>query len=77
MMFSRKCSCYRSLRYKSLVYKIVKRVFDRAYSAADILVSIGRDMTETNEIAPPSQPDFLIENWADDFLKKHQHEKSL
>lgn len=50
----------------SSIYKIIKSVFDKAYSKADICISIGRDMTavinrKTNYITKT----VLIPNWAD------------
>ncbi len=57
------------LNPKSLVYQFIKRVFDKAYSNADKLIVLGRDMqkvienkikkyTKTSKIS-------IIENWGD------------
>ncbi len=48
-------------------YRILKRFFDKAYSSADVIISIGRDMADVIKakiLGPP--PDVhVIENWAD------------
>lgn len=54
------------LSKKSLIYKLIKNIFDWAYNQADHLVVIGRDMEElikkkTNNTVPIS----LITNWSD------------
>ncbi len=47
-------------------YKLLKRVFDRAYSKADSLISIGRDMSAVlDEKVQGKTPIGLITNWAD------------
>ncbi|MDC0236212.1 glycosyltransferase family 4 protein [Candidatus Pelagibacter sp.] len=51
---------------KSLIYKLIKNIFDWAYNQADHLVVIGRDMEKlikkkTNNTVPVS----LITNWCD------------
>jgi len=54
------------IKEKSLFYKLIKKMFDWAYSRADRLVVIGRDMEEviiakTNNKVPIE----IIENWCD------------
>lgn len=50
----------------SSIYKIIKSVFDKAYSKADICISIGRDMTAViNRKTNYKTKTVLIPNWAD------------
>lgn len=56
------------LRMPSLMYSILKRKFDRAYSEADTLISLGRDMSDVlaHKIAPFKESKIsIVENWAD------------
>lgn len=47
-------------------YKLLKRVFDRAYSKADSLISIGRDMSAVLDAKVKGKTRIgLITNWAD------------
>ena len=52
---------------ETTLYRILKRFSDKAYSSADVIISIGRDMADVIKakiLGPP--PDVhLIENWAD------------
>lgn len=52
---------------RSIFYRILKRVADQAYSAADVIISIGRDMAEVIKAKiSGARPDVqVIENWAD------------
>lgn len=48
------------------MYGLVKRVFDKAYSQADHLIAIGRDMKEVLARKAGKGPKIsIIENWAD------------
>ena len=47
------------------LYGFFKKVFDKAYSRADQLVAIGRDMAEVLCEKTPSTKVTVIENWAD------------
>lgn len=59
--------------FKLPMYGLIKRIFDKAYSKADQLLSLGRDMedvlvrkVENVEKIKERQPRFtIIENWAD------------
>lgn len=54
------------IRSSSFIYKIIKRIFDKAYSKADTCISIGRDMTEViNQKTNYKTKIVLIPNWAD------------
>ena len=53
---------------KSLFYRFLKSLFDRAYAKADKLIVLGRDMEEvvTRKIGDESEnKTVIIENWAD------------
>jgi len=54
---------------KNLFYKILKFVFDKAYSGADLLIVLGRDMKEIIESKIQGngrEPEIhIIENWAE------------
>lgn len=51
----------------SLIYKLSKMVYDWAYSKADRLVVLGRDMKEVVESKISSKkPIYVIENWYDE-----------
>lgn len=54
---------------QTFIFKCLKRIFDRSYSKADRLISIGSDMTDilSNKLNNKNHkpPIFLIENWAD------------
>lgn len=52
---------------RACFYRILKRVFDQAYSAADVIISIGRDMADVIKAKiSGAWPDVqVIENWAD------------
>lgn len=47
------------------LYGTFKKVFDKAYSRADQLIAIGRDMAEVLHEKAPSAKISVIENWAD------------
>ena len=57
------------LKLPKFAYNILKNIFDKAYSRADRLIAIGRDMKQVLEqkVAPfEHQPKMaIIENWAD------------
>ena len=54
------------LKRKSLIYKIVKKIFDWAYNQTDHLIVIGRDMHEIIEKKTKNSiPISLITNWCD------------
>lgn len=54
------------LHIPSLAYKLLKRLFDKAYSSADKLLALGRDMAE---VLRRKAGDFvkieIVENWSD------------
>lgn len=51
---------------QSFIFKGLKRIFDKAYSAADSCISIGCDMTEViKSKTNSSKPIVQITNWAD------------
>lgn len=50
----------------SLAYKLVKRLFDKAYSRADKLLALGRDMAEVLRSKTGSAVKIdIVENWGD------------
>lgn len=51
----------------TFLYRSIKWVFDRAYGAADAIITIGRDMAEVIAIKIRGNPGriSIIENWAD------------
>lgn len=56
------------IRKTSPLYKIIKHVFDWAYSSADSIITIGRDMAELVESKTKTKNTDrikIIENWAD------------
>lgn len=61
---------------KNLFYKVLKFVFDKAYSGADLLIVLGSDMEEIIESKIKSNkkgPEIhVIENWADTSAIQHQ-----
>lgn len=62
-------SLYTDMHIPGAVYPMVERVFNKAYSSTDLLISIGRDMSEILERKCKRfkhQPRIeVIENWAD------------
>lgn len=58
---------------KNIGYRILKSLFNRAYSSSDRLIVIGRDMAKlfSEKLSPNAPPLFLIENWADPSDNKH------
>lgn len=62
-------SLYTDMHIPGIVYPIVERVFNRAYTSTDLLISIGRDMSEILKQKCKGfkhQPKILvIENWGD------------
>ena len=54
------------LHIPTLVYKMVKHLFDRAYSCADKLLALGRDMAQVlrNKAGSTVKID-IVENWGD------------
>lgn len=60
------------LNSKSLVYYLLKKIFDLAYSKADQLIVIGRDMKVIVDQKVKANKSIVIENWVDnDVLKNH------
>lgn len=60
---------YTDMHLPSFVYKMVEKVFNKAYSNTDLLISIGRDMSEVlackcNKYAHKPSIE-IIENWGD------------
>ena len=54
------------LHIPSIAYKLVKRLFDKAYSRADKLLALGRDMAEVlRRKAGGSVKVEIVENWGD------------
>jgi glycosyltransferase involved in cell wall biosynthesis len=54
------------IKETSLIYKILKKFFDKAYSKTDTCISIGRDMSEVLNKKIKGKSDIkLIPNWAD------------
>lgn len=57
------------LKSDSLIYKFIKRIFDKAYSSADKLIVLGRDMQQVieNKIRKCTKISkvYIIENWGD------------
>jgi glycosyltransferase involved in cell wall biosynthesis len=57
---------------KSLIYRFLKRLFDKAYRRADKLLALGRDMQEVLIKKLGKNPNntevVVVENWADDKL---------
>ena len=54
------------MKSSSLFYKIIKHVFDWSYGKADIVISIGQDMTEILKQKGISEERIrLLQNWAD------------
>jgi len=52
------------LKKKSIIYKLVKKLFDWSYSKADRLIVIGRDMEEVIQEKTNNQvPITIMENW--------------
>lgn len=62
-------SLYTEINIPPIVYKIASKVFNKAYTCADQLVSIGRDMTEVLQSkcrGYSHKPKIsLVENWGD------------
>lgn len=54
------------LHIPSLAYKLVKKLFDRAYSRADKLLALGRDMADVlrSKVGRSVKID-IVENWGD------------
>lgn len=54
------------LHIPHLAYKLMKRLFDKAYSRADRLLALGRDMTEVlkNKVGNSVRIE-IVENWGD------------
>lgn len=53
------------LKEKSLIYKLLKKLFDNAYNAADKLITVGEDMKILVQSKTSNQPISVITNWAD------------
>lgn len=54
------------LHIPSVIYKLVKRLFDKAYGRADKLLAIGRDMAEVlRQKAGEKVQIEVVENWGD------------
>lgn len=62
-------SLYTDISIPQTVYPLVERVFNKAYSSTDLLISIGRDMKEILEKKCKGfvhQPEIeVVENWGD------------
>lgn len=59
---------FTDIHIPKIFYKLVKRIFDKAYSSTDQLISIGRDMKDVLEkkCSYSIKPKIcIIENWAD------------
>lgn len=60
---------YTEMNIPSWAYSVTERVFNKAYSSVDILISIGRDMNDILErkcLGQKHQPKIVtIENWGD------------
>ncbi|PUB28539.1 glycosyltransferase involved in cell wall biosynthesis [Elizabethkingia sp. YR214] len=52
---------------KGIIYRVIKKIFDKAYSKADTLIVLGRDMKEIvqRKIKNTKAKIIIIENWAD------------
>lgn len=55
----------KSAGLKIPVYGFVKMLFDQAYSQADQLIALGRDMAKVLRKKAPNSKVTIIENWAD------------
>lgn len=67
---------------KTLIFRVLQKLFDKAYSRADVLISLGRDMSEVlqSKIARFSDtPQIVqIENWGDvDHIKPLRRESAI
>lgn len=51
----------------NIIYRILRSVFNKAYSSSDRLIVIGRDMKDlfSKKLYPHTPPMVLIENWSD------------
>ncbi|AZA77666.1 glycosyltransferase WbuB [Chryseobacterium sp. G0186] len=51
----------------SVIYRLLKNIFDKAYSKADLLIVLGRDMKEViqSKIKKTKAKIVIIENWGD------------
>ncbi len=51
----------------NIIYRILRSVFNKAYSSSDRLIVIGRDMKDLflKKLYPHTPPMVLIENWSD------------
>ncbi len=62
------------------MYSLIKYIFDWAYSSADVVITIGRDMSEVlaKKISGKLKKITLIENWADyPLVEQIPREKSM
>lgn len=65
-IFPENLSAIGQISSSSLTYKFLKKLFDKAYSKADVCISIGRDMTEIIKRKVENRSLItLIPNWAD------------
>ena len=54
------------LKENSAIYRYLKQMFDKAYTKADMCISIGRDMSEIIKVKTQEKtPVIFIPNWAD------------
>jgi glycosyltransferase involved in cell wall biosynthesis len=54
------------LRIPGILYKLIRRLFDKAYSRADRIIALGRDMAEVLRRKVGGRvPIEIVENWAD------------
>lgn len=54
------------LNSQGIIYKLLKKIFDKAYSKADKLIVIGHDMKQVIDNKVKSNKSIVIENWVDD-----------
>lgn len=65
-IFPENLSSLGKVNHKGLLYGLLKGVFDKAYSKADSLISIGRDMSSVLEAKTKGRTSIkLITNWSD------------
>ena len=65
-IFPENLSSLGKVNQKGLIYRLLKEIFDKAYSKADSLISIGQDMSSVLESKTRGgTPVELITNWAD------------
>lgn len=68
------------VKNNSLIYIFIKKIYDWAYSSADRLIVIGRDMKEVISLKTKNKvPLYLIENWCDykDIVPKSKNKNNI